>query len=252
MARSLGLIFIVAASAGCFGAEALSQVSAGYVGCGADEIEITNDEAGFNQRSWDASCRGRTYHCSAVSKAGMACTEDRAASTSAKVAAAPSPSSLRASPPAHSWVSFSAKDCGIAVLLPGKPEEERETVKTKIGPVNGYSATVDLGKAAAFVGCTTLPKKALALDKSLDGTRDGALEEMGAEFESERDVEVGDFKGREVRFTVGGEQGKLRVLRQGHEIVTMGLVPSKSFSNTEARTFFETIDVLGGSDGGAP
>ncbi len=236
---------------GCFGAEALSQASAGYIGCNSQEIEITNDQVGFNQRSWDASCRGRTYHCSGVDRTGIACQEDRPAVTSASVPAAPTPPSSSAAP-ARSWQRFTAKDCGVSVLLPGRPEEERETVRTKTGPIQGYSATVDLGGAVASVGCLTLPKKTIAIEKALDGARDGALEEMGAELVTERDVEVGEFQGRDIRFRVNAEQGRMRVLHRGHEIVTMIVAPPRAFSNGDIKAFFDGIALVGPSDGGAP
>jgi hypothetical protein len=65
---------------GCFGAEALQQVSSGYVGCPTDEVEISNDQPGFNQRSWDATCHGHLYHCAGVARSGLSCTEDRSSS----------------------------------------------------------------------------------------------------------------------------------------------------------------------------
>jgi len=62
--------------AGC-GESALRSVSSGYVGCSPDEIEITNDDIGFSNRSWDAACHGRIFHCSGAGKVGMSCVEDR-------------------------------------------------------------------------------------------------------------------------------------------------------------------------------
>jgi hypothetical protein len=239
MARWFLLLFVTFL-VGCFGAEALSQVSAGYIGCSANEIEITNDQPGFNQRSWDASCRGRTYHCSGVSRGGLACSEDRPSPLSVGAVAA-SPSIAR--PPPRSWKRFSATDCGITILLPGEPEEQRETVKTKAGPIKAYSGVVDVGSGTVFVGCAQTPRSVLGLEKTLDAARDGSLEQMGGALESEHDVAVGDFKGREVRFLVHGEHGRLRILRHGGQIVTMGVVPNKAFASAETVKFFETIDI---------
>ena len=49
------------ALAGCFN---LAAASSGQIGCPANDISITNDEAGFAIRTWTAQCRGQTYFCS--------------------------------------------------------------------------------------------------------------------------------------------------------------------------------------------
>jgi len=79
MRTTIALVAVgLSLTTGCFGAGALKQMSSGYVGCSSAEIEISNDEVGFNQRSWDATCRGRTYHCAGADRTSMSCTEDRA------------------------------------------------------------------------------------------------------------------------------------------------------------------------------
>ena len=71
------LAVLLAPLAACTSAD-LRGPSSGFVGCPPNEIEITNDEPGWNQRSWTASCRGRTFTCSAVHRAGYSCTEVKA------------------------------------------------------------------------------------------------------------------------------------------------------------------------------
>jgi hypothetical protein len=77
------LLSVVATSAlllGCFGAEfgeaALQQASSGFVGCRSAEIAITNDDPEFNQRSWDANCRGHLFHCFGAGRGSLSCVED--------------------------------------------------------------------------------------------------------------------------------------------------------------------------------
>jgi hypothetical protein len=80
MKTQTGLVAVIlTALAGCFGGGALRSASSGYIGCLPGEIEITNDDVAYGRRTWDATCRGRTFHCSGVAKAGMSCVEDRAA-----------------------------------------------------------------------------------------------------------------------------------------------------------------------------
>jgi hypothetical protein len=228
---------------GCFGAEALQQVSSGYVGCPADEVEITNDTAGFNQRSWDASCRGRTYHCSGVAKAGLSCVEDRGPS-SAGAAAPPAERDAQrreVSVLKHRWQRFAAKDCGVSVDLPGTPEERRPTVRANDSKVVAYAATVDVDDGAVAVGCQSRPKGATDENHLLDSVRDGALAEIGATFVSEFDVELAGFNGRETQFVVGDQHGRMRVLLRNGKIVTMVLVPTGAFSKQEAGRFFDSL-----------
>lgn len=49
--------------AGCGGS--LESISAGHVGCSADEIEISEHDTGWAHSTWIASCHGERYYCSA-------------------------------------------------------------------------------------------------------------------------------------------------------------------------------------------
>ena len=76
--RVLLLAFSVAFSvllAGCI--EDLKNVTGGHTGCSPEEITILRDHTGFNSRAWTASCRGKTYQCSAAGH-DIACTESPA------------------------------------------------------------------------------------------------------------------------------------------------------------------------------
>jgi hypothetical protein len=42
----------------------LAEVSSGYVGCGPDQIEISDYQRGFVAETWRARCGGRVYQCS--------------------------------------------------------------------------------------------------------------------------------------------------------------------------------------------
>jgi hypothetical protein len=44
----------------------LRDVSAGYTGCLPDENQITNVRLNLGVTTWNASCKGKTYLCSAV------------------------------------------------------------------------------------------------------------------------------------------------------------------------------------------
>jgi hypothetical protein len=78
--------FLAITVGGC--AEQLQQVSSGHVGCPPEEIVIANDHYG-PASSWQASCRGHTYQCSAIS--GHSSTQSQCTEMKPPVAAAPPP-----------------------------------------------------------------------------------------------------------------------------------------------------------------
>lgn len=58
------LLFGTLAMSGC--AAQLPQASAGYVGCPPHEIQIANNSIGYGVSSWQATCRGHEFQCSAT------------------------------------------------------------------------------------------------------------------------------------------------------------------------------------------
>lgn len=65
---------------GCATAPAMKNLSAGQIGCGPDEISISQSNVYGQTASWIAECRGRTYWCSAGGGESIssACKEDTA------------------------------------------------------------------------------------------------------------------------------------------------------------------------------
>jgi hypothetical protein len=65
-AGALGFALLLSTASGCASAFPVQGVTSGQIGCPEEDITITNDEPGFNERTWTAECNGRTYYCSAV------------------------------------------------------------------------------------------------------------------------------------------------------------------------------------------
>jgi hypothetical protein len=248
MYRKLAIVPIALSLAGCFGEGALKQASSGSVGCPSDEIEITNDEAGFNLRSWDASCRGHLYHCSGVAHGGITCTEDRSTRAEQAEAQAKAPQGVAPSAPAapaRTWTRFIASECGTSLLLPGTPAEARRVLKTKAGTVNIYDAHVEVDDAIAGISCAALPGTApINVGNAFDGARDGLLKDASATLESEQDIDLGDAPARDVRFTAEGVKGRARIILRARELVVMELVPLDAFSSTEVKDYFASLSSL--------
>jgi hypothetical protein len=141
--------------------------------------------------------------------------------------------------PLHLWQRFVAKDCGVALDLPGEPEERRPAARST-NPTGAYSASVDIDDGLVAVRCQARPKGADD-DRALDVARDTALQEIGAAFTSEFDVEGPNVHGRETQFVAGGEHGRMRLLLRDGQVVTLILSPTRAFSKQEASRFFQSV-----------
>jgi len=65
VARAAGFVGLAAALllANCDVTHTLQVISAAQAGCSPQDIEITDDEAGFNSHSWVAWCNSDRYQC---------------------------------------------------------------------------------------------------------------------------------------------------------------------------------------------
>ena len=74
-------MLVALASAACATTN-LAAVSSGKVGCSPSQIQIANDEGGWNGRTWTATCNGRRYFCSATrdgrESSDISCTPESA------------------------------------------------------------------------------------------------------------------------------------------------------------------------------
>jgi hypothetical protein len=53
----------------------LPSVSAGLTGCPPNEIAIHDEQVGFYNDTWTATCQGRTFYCTRQVKGNTSCTE---------------------------------------------------------------------------------------------------------------------------------------------------------------------------------
>ena len=63
---SHGFLLLATLSLGGCAAQ-MQQLSAGQIGCPPDEVQISNDQTHFSSRTWEATCRGKSFMCTAVS-----------------------------------------------------------------------------------------------------------------------------------------------------------------------------------------
>jgi hypothetical protein len=83
----------------------MQQLSAGQVGCPPDEVQVSDDQMHFNSRTWQASCRGKSFFCTSAgggqySSPQTSCAELRPPVAGAPAAAPTAPGAAASTPPA--------------------------------------------------------------------------------------------------------------------------------------------------------
>jgi hypothetical protein len=101
------------------------------------------------------------------------------------------------------WQKFSSVTGDFAVLLPGKPVEQKETENTETGPATSYTFTLEKAPVAYIVGYTDFPPTVGLLSPKvfLDEFRNGMLGEGSKnKLLGERDISLKNHSGRAIKF----------------------------------------------------
>ena len=221
--------------ANCDATHTLQVVSAAQTGCAPDEIRITDDEPGFNSRSWVAWCNSERYQCFG------------AGNTASCKAPPPKPADAPESAPpkraAVAWVAHEVPECGVSADFPGEPTDEASEVKTKAGPLKMSSAVFELsgGKGEVSVSCSPvlIKKGTVAISAMLDGARDGMLKNIGATLSEERDI----IGGREILFDLHGERGLAHLLWINQRVVLATAMPLSAIGPKSAKRFVNSVQL---------
>lgn len=242
-------LLIAAPLFGCAGS--LASVSAGHIGCAPSQIEISDEEMGFNTTSWTATCGERVYSCSG-SQNQVACTPlggepSKPPSAAAPATAAPPTAAATPSPapPAGTrWVTQAIEECGVQAEFPSKPKLGSEATKTKTGSYVTYSATAARGDESAMVlSCARIAElktsKHAVNGKLLDKIRDSVLKAVAGDLVSERDV----IGGREIDFSVDGKTSRARLLVFDDRVVTATVSPVSAFGKVRTAQFLRSVEL---------
>ena len=236
-------LLIAAPLFGCAGS--LASVSAGHVGCAPSQIEISDEEIGFNSTSWTATCGERVYSCSGAQNQ-VACTPIGGEAPKAPVAAAPAPAVTQsvAARAGTRWITQAIEECGVQAEFPSKPKLGSEETKTKTSTYITYSATASRGDESAMVlSCARvaeLKTSRHALDgKLLDKIRDSVLKAVAGDLVSERDI----IGGREIDFSVDGKTSRARLLVFDDRVVTATVSPVSAFGKARTAQFLRSVEL---------
>lgn len=230
---------------GCAGS--LASVSAGHVGCAPSQIEISDEEIGFNSTSWTATCGERVYTCSGAQNQ-VACTllggEPTKPPATAAIRTASAVTQPVAAPAGTRWVTQAIEECGIQAEFPSKPKLGSEETKTKSGAYITYTATAARGDESAMVlSCARIAElknsKHVVDGRLLDKVRDSVINAVAGDLVSERDV----IGGREIDFSVEGKTSRARLLVFDDRVVTATVSPISAFGKARTAQFLRSVEL---------
>jgi hypothetical protein len=114
--------------------------------------------------------------------------------------AAPAPSGSGTAASVDQWQTFSSKEGGFTLSLPGKPQEQRQPVGTAAGSVNAIMYIAEVGGTAFGVGYGDYPGSAVNVDPQavLKGARDGAAKNVNGTVVTEKPIELAGYPGLEI------------------------------------------------------
>jgi hypothetical protein len=158
----------------------------------------------------------------------------------------------KATPTPAEWQTFTSQNGHFAVLMPGTPKSEVDSVKTLIGTVDLHSFMVETDDFAYFVAYGDFPPafvQSADTDAMLDGARDGAVADVNGSLVSERRISVQGFPGRElwIEATVSNQKGlaQARMILVGNRFYQVLVVgPKERFAESQAERFLNTFQVL--------
>jgi hypothetical protein len=99
------------------------------------------------------------------------------------------------------WKPFAPQFGGFSVLVPGKPMQHKQNVKTAAGIVAVTFYTVAKDAETYLVGYSDFPETAVkpgTEEKHLDNAKDGAIARAKGTLESEKNIKLGKHVGREL------------------------------------------------------
>lgn len=100
------------------------------------------------------------------------------------------------------WKPYQSKDGGFQVILPGKPLESRQLVKSGLGTLEVTMLLFEHKKEGAFVvSFANFPEGAFKGgddEKRLDFARDGAVASSKGKLKSEKKITLDKYPGREL------------------------------------------------------
>jgi hypothetical protein len=146
------------------------------------------------------------------------------------------------------WMEFKGKEGGFTVLMPGKPREIQQAVRTPTGTIDVTLYAVERrgGEASYAVGFAEFPEQSVAtgtVGRRLDIARDGAVAQAKGTLISEKRISIDKYPGRELRIDVESKSNVLTrfyaVKNKLYQLVVAGTREQVDSKDTEK--FFDSF-----------
>ncbi|MER2599915.1 MAG: hypothetical protein ABTQ73_10375 [Caldilineales bacterium] len=159
------------------------------------------------------------------------------------------------------WITFTAPDGSFTVRMPQEPKVDEQTVTTEAGDIQVGMYGVEQNDSMMMVSHNGFPASIVELlaagdpdviKSMLDGGRDGAVGNVGGTFQSEHDVTVNGFPGREFTFTIDGANsptgdpvlGTARVILTKDRLFQLIALETQDKANaTLVQSFFDSFQL---------
>jgi hypothetical protein len=102
------------------------------------------------------------------------------------------------------WKEFASKEGRFTVLMPGTPKQNKADTESDFGKGVLYMNVMQIGKVMYGANYCDYPAevKKASIKKIYDASRDGAVANMKGKLDSEKDIKLGEYPGREIRIEV--------------------------------------------------
>lgn len=113
------------------------------------------------------------------------------------------------------WKRFSSSEGNFSILMPGTPQEDKQTVNTKTGTIEVHTFTVTRQQEEVkyTVSYTEYPEQYIELlhrnnlvEKALENGKNTAMQKANATLVSETEISLGSSLGREIHYKKPGDK----------------------------------------------
>jgi hypothetical protein len=142
---------------------------------------------------------------------------------------------------------YAPKDGHFTVRFPGKPKESKQSTKTETGTLDVVTATYAFADGNVYVASyTKFPAEVVKPEVRgtlFDGVVKGLKGKDGT-VTSEKEIEIGSEKGREVLIDKGKAIARYRILVKDDRLIQLGAVGMAPFATArDATVFFESLEL---------
>jgi hypothetical protein len=150
------------------------------------------------------------------------------------------------------WKTFSPKEGGFSILMPGAPTEDKQDVKTPSGDVTVFFFISELkNEGSLVVSFSEFPGAAFnggTDENRLDSARDGAVLSAKGKLKTEKKITQQGFPGRELIIEIEGKAGSVfhtRIYAVKQRLYQTMAVGSKAFvSGKECEMFLNSFKLM--------